>query len=176
MADKVIVCETPDALAEKVAQEFTALVEETLKTKERMTIALAGGLTPKLFYARLAEEPYRSRLPWDKLRIFWGDERCVPKDHPESNYGMAFDTLLSRVPIASAYVTRIKGEEPPPVAAKEYETQLRTVFAGRPWPELWSMRRKVLKSAVLTWPGMGPFSRVGCSPMLCGRCRLSGSR
>jgi 6-phosphogluconolactonase len=134
MAEPVIVTETPEALATRVSEDFTALVESTLAVQNRMTVALAGGMTPKMFYAQLAAEPYRSRIPWEKLWFFWGDERCVPKDHPESNFRMAYETLLSRVPVPAAHVLRIKGEEPPPVAARDYEKEMRALFANQEWP------------------------------------------
>src|SRR2546425_1185565 len=124
MADNVIVCDTPEALAERVAADFAALVQEVLAKQDRFTLALAGGQTPKLFYARLAKEPYRSSIPWAKIWVFWGDERCVPKDHPDSNFRMAAESLLQYVPIPPQHVFRMQGEDPPPLAAKEYEKEM----------------------------------------------------
>jgi len=137
MADKmtVIVSETPEALADRVAADFAALVKETLSSRDRFTVALSGGVTPKGLYTRLASEPYRSSIPWNKLWIFWGDERCVPKDHPDSNYRMTEEALLRYVPVASDHVFRMHGEDPPPQAAREYEKILRRVFGvDEPWP------------------------------------------
>ena len=134
MADALIVSETPEALADRVAADFLALVRDVLKTRERFTVALAGGATPKLFYARLAAEPYKSSIPWSKLWVFWGDERCVPKEHPDSNYRMANEALLQYVPLTSAHVFRMKGEDPPPSAARDYEKNMRSVFGEAAWP------------------------------------------
>jgi 6-phosphogluconolactonase len=136
MADAIIVSETPEAQAERIAKDFTTLVSVTLEKQERFTLALAGGQTPKMFYTRLAAEPYRSAIAWEKIWFFWGDERCVPKEHPESNYGMAFEARLSRVPVSSAHVYRFRGEDPPPLAASEYEKKLREVFRETDWPVL----------------------------------------
>ena len=88
MADNVIILESPEALAERVAADFSTLVTQTLISQDRFSVAMAGGQTPKQFYARLAKEPYKSSIPWDKIWFFWGDERCVPKEHPDSNFRM----------------------------------------------------------------------------------------
>src|SRR5262249_15134905 len=121
LADPIIVNETPEPLAERVAADFAALVTDVLQRQERFTVALAGGQTPKLFYQRLAKEPYKSSIPWSRLWIFWGDERCVPKEHPDSNFRMASEALLQYVPVAPAHVFRMRGEDPPPSAARDYE-------------------------------------------------------
>jgi len=135
MADDVIVLETPEALADRVAADFAALVKTALAAQERFSIALAGGQTPKQFYARLAKEPYQSSIPWEKLWFFWGDERCVPKEHPDSNFKMAAESLLQFVPIPPAHVLRMHGEDPPPQAARDYEKTMRQFFRDSGfWP------------------------------------------
>ncbi|HVO32269.1 MAG TPA: 6-phosphogluconolactonase, partial [Elusimicrobiota bacterium] len=136
MAD-VIVSETPEALAARVAADFASLVAGVLERQPRFTVALAGGSTPKLFYQRLAKEPYRSSVPWSKMWFFFGDERCVPKDHPDSNFRMASETLLQYVPVNSNHVHRMRGEDPPPVAARDYENTMRGIFgSASEWPAL----------------------------------------
>ena len=135
MADDIIVSETPEALAEKVAADFAQLVNDTLTRQPRFTVALAGGQTPQLFYSRLAKEPYRSSIPWPKIWFFWGDERCVPKEHPESNFKMAAETLLNFVPVPSSHVFRMRGEDPPPIAARDYQQILRDTFGSKEWPD-----------------------------------------
>ena len=136
MNPTVIVCETPDALAERAASDFSKLATEALASSRRLTVALAGGSTPKAFFARLTEEPFRSVVDWTKLWLFWGDERCVPPDHPDSNYGMAHRALLEKLPAPPTHVYRIHGEDPPPQAARDYEKTLRDVFgASVDWPE-----------------------------------------
>jgi len=101
----------------------------------RFTVALAGGQTPRSFYACLAKEPYRTSVPWAKVWVFWGDERCVPKEHPESNFKMAAESLLNFVPIPSSHVFRMRGEDPPPIAARDYQQILKNTFGDAPWPE-----------------------------------------
>src|SRR5882724_7075431 len=128
MAEHVICSDTPEALAERVAEDFAKLVNETLASQDRFSIALAGGQTPKQFYERLAKDPYKSSIPWAKLWFFWGDERCVPKEHADSNFRMAAEALLQYVPVPPSHVLRMHGEDPPPQAAAEYEKEMRRFF------------------------------------------------
>ncbi len=122
--------------------DFLALIQSQVSASgtipgwpSRFRIALSGGATPKLFYQRLTQSPYREQIPWDKLWFFWGDERTVPKEHPDSNFGMADSALLSKVPVRSGQVFRIRGEEAPPQSAREYEAILRNHFGSRDeWP------------------------------------------
>jgi 6-phosphogluconolactonase len=78
----------------------------------------------------LAEEPYREQMPWDAHHLFWGDERCVPPDNPGSNYRLAYEALLSRVPIPPDHVHRVLGELEPQAAARAYERTLADFFCG----------------------------------------------
>lgn len=87
-------------------------------------VALSGGNTPRALYAKLSEEPLRARVPWDRLDVFFGDERCVPTDSSESNYRMAADALLSRVPVRPERVHRVQTEMPPEEAARRYAREL----------------------------------------------------
>src|ERR1700690_2563496 len=107
MADDVIIADTPDALAERLAEDFSKLVNTTLASQERFSVALAGGQTPKQFYARLAKEPFKSSIPWEKIWFFWGDERCVPKEHPDSNFRMVSEALLQYVAVQPAHLLRM---------------------------------------------------------------------
>lgn len=95
-----------------------------------VSLALSGGLTPQSLYELLASPEFSARVPWPELEIFWTDERCLPPDHPDSNYGMAQRLLLSKVPIAAANVHRIHGELDPARAARDYEAQLRRLGRG----------------------------------------------
>jgi len=120
------------AAAERVAADLTAAVEgRQASQRGTASLALAGGSTPRPLYERLAGEPYRSAVPWERLQVFWGDERCVPPDHPASNYRMAREALLDHVPVAASRVHRLRGELPPPEAARLYAAQLEAVL-GRP--------------------------------------------
>jgi 6-phosphogluconolactonase len=78
----------------------------------------------------LAEEPYRTQIPWAQVHLFWGDERCVPADDPDSNYRLASETLIERVPIPPANVHRVRGELEPGAAARAYERDLHDFFCG----------------------------------------------
>jgi 6-phosphogluconolactonase len=123
---KIIICSGPEQAAELGATRVAALLADAAAVRGRARIALAGGRTPEALYRLLAEPPHRDRIPWDAVEVFWGDERCVPPDHAESNYRMAHAALLSRVPIPQTHVHRMAGEaEEPTRAADEYEATLR---------------------------------------------------
>jgi len=129
LAREVLVASDPIALAEAAAERVAALAEAVVERAGRFAVALAGGSTPKGLYARLAGEPYRSRVPWRRVHVFWGDERCVPPAHSDSNFGMAAETLLQHVPIPPAQIHRMRGEDPDSDrAAAEYERCLRAAF------------------------------------------------
>jgi 6-phosphogluconolactonase len=102
--------------------------------QERFSLVLAGGNTPRRVYELLASESFRERVAWDRVDIFFGDERCVPPDHPDSNYLMAYQALLSQVPISAEQVRRIRGEAEPDEAARLYEGELRKYFVNAMWP------------------------------------------
>ena len=125
----------PDAvrLAEAAAERVARLAAEAVARDGRFTVALAGGSTPMGLYTLLATEPYRGRLPWRHAEVFWGDERCVGPEHPESNYRMAAETLLRHVPIPSGQIHRLRGEDPDPArAAADYERLLQKAFRVPP--------------------------------------------
>lgn len=109
---------------------IVSLAERTIASRNRFTFALSGGSTPKELYGLLASSPYREEIAWHAVHLFWADERCVPPDHPESNYKMARETLLSGVPVPDRNIHRIRGEEDPCTAAREYENDLRTFFGS----------------------------------------------
>ena len=114
----------------RAAAEFTCrLAKENVEKRGAFTIALSGGNTPRPLYEALARPPFDTRMPWRDIHLFWGDERCVPSDHPDSNFAMAFRTLISRIPIPSQNVHRIPAEiAPPEEAAEAYEELLRGFF------------------------------------------------
>ncbi len=120
----------PQQLFEIAAKNFCQITEDALSRTRRMTVALAGGSTPKALYTLLATDPYRTMVDWSKIHVFWGDERHVPPDHQDSNYRMAHESLLSQVPIVASHVYRIQGEWPhASEAAQDYEDTLRKVFS-----------------------------------------------
>src|SRR5262245_23504323 len=123
----------PDAAAVQrvAAEEFTAATSAAVQARGGAFVALSGGSTPRGLHVLLADprEPFRARVPWTRLHVFWGDERTVPPDHAESNYRMAYDTLLGHVPVPPAHIHRIPGEDPDPArAAERYARELRQVF------------------------------------------------
>lgn len=118
----------PPALFQAAAAEFASRAIVSVKAGARFTVALSGGSTPKSFFSLLAKND-RDRLPWDKMFFFWGDERHVPPDHPDSNYRMAFEALLSKVPVPDGNVFRIPAENPDAnQGAAAYEQTLRAFF------------------------------------------------
>ena len=120
------------ALAEEAAREVVSAFGGGA-ARGRGTIALSGGSTPRRLYARLAAEPWRGRVAWERLEFFFGDERHVPPDDPQSNYRMAREELFDRVPVPAANVHRIRAEDPDPArAARGYEEEIRRVFALSP--------------------------------------------
>jgi len=128
----VTIVPDPDALAEAAARLTADVAARAIAVRGRFMWALAGGDTPRPTYARLALSPFRERVDWRRTWVFFGDERAVPPDHTGSNYRMAQETLLSRVPIPAAQVLRIRGEaEDPEVAAAEYARVLSQAFGTR---------------------------------------------
>ena len=116
------------ALHEAAAERFVRIVTSSIQHNGRCSVALAGGATPNGLYALLASKPFRSRVPWHAVHVFWGDERCVPPDDPRSNYRAAYELLLAHVPVLPANIHRIEGEREPSEAAARYETSLRAHF------------------------------------------------
>src|SRR5437773_2575911 len=118
-----------DAIACEAANRVVEIAEASIELHNRFSIALSGGSTPKKLYELLASTEFRDQIDWTKVEIFFGDERCVPPDHPESNYRMAREALLSKVPIPGDNVYRMCGEIDPEEAAKEYGLLLKEKFA-----------------------------------------------
>jgi 6-phosphogluconolactonase len=118
------------AIAKRAAQEFVQAAGAAVSARGSFNVALAGGSTPKALYGLLVNDPaLRSQVPWDKTHLFFGDERHVPPDHPDSNFRMASEAMISKSPLKREQVTRIKGEYPDAdQAALEYEKALRDYF------------------------------------------------
>jgi 6-phosphogluconolactonase len=129
------------------AERIVKLASEAIEARGRCLIALSGGSTPKPLYELLATAPYAKRIDWARVHLFWGDERCVPPDHAESNYRMTRKALLDHVPIPAANVHRVRGEDEPHQAAEAYERLLREFFGSEDRPA---------RSFDLVLLGMGP--------------------
>ena len=108
------------------AERFALAADRAIAATGKFAVSLAGGSTPERLYRLLATEPYRSRIGWPRVQVFWGDERCVPPDHAASNYGMSRRALLDSVALLPENIHRIRGEDPPHAAADAYEANLRS--------------------------------------------------
>ncbi|MBI4469195.1 MAG: 6-phosphogluconolactonase [Acidobacteria bacterium] len=120
------------------ARIFAERIEHAISTRGQFTVALSGGTTPKGLYHTLATAPYRSAIPWPSVHLFWGDERCRPPTHPESNYQMVKEALLVRIKVPAENIHRIPAElEYPQIAADSYEQLLRThpLLGGKSFPK-----------------------------------------
>ncbi|MBX5450055.1 6-phosphogluconolactonase [Thermogemmatispora sp.] len=130
MQQQIAIYPDAESLSQEAARLVTRLAQEAIVTRGRFTLALAGGSTPRKLYSLLASEPYRSQIDWTRVEIFWSDERCVPPDHPESNYRMAHEVMLSKLPIPAANIHRMPAEQTDHQAAAEsYSAELRRVFS-----------------------------------------------
>ncbi len=118
-----------DSLAHAAAEHIVHLAAEAVAARGQVTIGLPGGSTPRTLFALLADSPWAKRIDWARVHVFWGDERCVPPDHPDSNYRLAHETLLRHVPVSTEQIHRIPAELLPAEAARAYERTLRDFFA-----------------------------------------------
>ena len=134
MKPEIRVFADASAVARAAASEFIRLLEIAVTEHGYCTVALAGGSTPRSLYSLVADDDSLShKLPWDKLQFFWGDERHVPPDHKDSNYRMAFESMLSKVPVLTGNIHRIGSEESDAQkAADAYERDLRSFFELEP--------------------------------------------
>ena len=128
-----LVYETSAEIAEAAARDFAARAEEAIHERGRFAVALAGGSTPKATYEALARD-HAEDIDWARVHVFFGDERTVPPDHEDSNYRMAHEALLSRVPVGGVHCMR--GESPPAEAAATYEEELQRFFGAGGSPSL----------------------------------------
>lgn len=126
LANRAVLADAP-AVARHAA-EF--IVDETAQTSGRFALCLSGGSTPKLLYELLAAPEFRNRMPWARMHLFWGDERCVPHDHADSNYRMTREAMLDHLPIPPENVHAVPDDGTPADAAQRYDRTLRT-FYGR---------------------------------------------
>ena len=120
---KIEIIADAEAMSRAAAELLIEHIAESLHTQEVHSIALSGGATPRRLYALLADDrDLRRQIPWERIHFFWGDERHVPPDHPDSNYRMADTALLSKVPVPKANIHRIPAENPDAAkAAADYD-------------------------------------------------------
>lgn len=118
------VFDDPAQVARALADLFVERARAALDVRGRFCVSLAGGTTPKATYALLAAPPYASSLDWNAVQFYFGDERCVPPDHEQSNYRMVNEALFAPLGIGGEQVHRMRGEDDPPRAADAYRADL----------------------------------------------------
>ena len=124
-----------DTLSQQAAQYVVRIASESIADRGRFTIALSGGTTPRKLYGLLGSEPYSSQIDWKLAHIFWGDERCMPPDNPDSNYSMAKEVLLSKIPIPALQVHRMPADQPDREAASyAYTIEMQRTFGTNGMP------------------------------------------
>jgi 6-phosphogluconolactonase len=139
----------PSAVAVAAADRFVAVARQSIEERGSFRVALSGGSTPKRIYPLLIAEPRVGAVDWSRVEFFWGDERAVPPDHPESNFGVAYQMLLAALPnVRPEAIHRMPAEAPNlDAAALAYEAELRLAFGARgDEPPVFD----------LIWLGMGP--------------------
>jgi 6-phosphogluconolactonase len=150
---KVIDVQDSGQLAQKALKLFIDSARKAISKKNVFHLAISGGKTPRKFYQLLGQDKESINLPWDKIHLFWVDERCVSPSSPDSNYKLAADTFLKAVPIPEQNIHRISGEKDDySVAVKEYDKVLKKVFALKPGQ---------LPKFDLMILGMGPDGHIG---------------
>jgi len=123
----VHICRNPDDLSRKVAQRWLEVSEQANRSRGHFHVALSGGSTPQLLYRQLASPAFIEMIAWHTTHVYFGDERCVPPNHPDSNYRMAHEALLRHVPIPHIQVHRIEAEQDDPeLCASRYAQCLKT--------------------------------------------------
>ena len=124
-----------DTLSQQAAQYVVRTASESIAARGRFTIALSGGTTPRKLYTLLGSEPYNSQIDWQQVHIFWGDERCVPPDNPDSNYYMAQEVLLSKISIPALQVHRMPADQPGRDATSQsYTAEMQSAFGTQGIP------------------------------------------
>lgn len=122
------------SLSQKGAEIFIREAKKALNANQKFNVTLSGGSTPRKLYELLAKPPYLLSISWEGVHFFWGDERCVQPNHPESNYRMFREAFLSRVSLPRENIHRIRAEMQPEKAASEYENELKKFFGQPEFP------------------------------------------
>lgn len=161
---RILVYPDAAALFESAANHVAVSIEQSVAGQGRCALALSGGSTPRELYRRLAAAPHCARIQWDRVHLFWGDERAVPPDHPDSGYRMAHEALISKVPVPPSNVHRMMGEAADlEAAAAEYERTLRDLFFPSHGLENQDTRQRSGVGAFLRFPRF-PLILLGLGP------------
>jgi 6-phosphogluconolactonase len=118
----------PSAVARAAAEYIVDTCSQGTRDQGVAYLALAGGSTPVAAYTLLSQPGYASRIEWDRLQVFWSDERLVPPDHADSNYRLVEQALLRNIPIPTENIHRMRGELAQTEAAQDYENEMRTIL------------------------------------------------
>ncbi len=132
MKPKLHIFDSASALSGAAADRFMEMSISAEKTNSIITVALSGGSTPRFLFKALARESRRNMIPWQYVHLFWGDERCVPPDHPDSNFRLAQDILLSEISIPEENIHRIKGEANPEDETRRYAEEIQRIVPCGP--------------------------------------------
>lgn len=139
-------------MADGAARHFVKVAVDAVEKRGFFSVALSGGSSPPLVYARLLEEDLRKQVPWDKIHYFIGDERCVPDDSPENNFNVARQQLLTKINARPENLHPIVGQDKDPAeAARRYEEEIKKFFASHG-----PMADDTIPQFDLIWLGMGP--------------------
>ncbi len=114
-------------------EHFIAASKRAIKDHDAFFVALSGGSTPKAIFEHLSSPPYDQMIQWNKVHLFWSDERACPPDNPESNYHMAMQAGLSKMPIPPAHIHRMRAEDHIEANALSYEKTIQATLKGRPF-------------------------------------------
>lgn len=137
MDKHIRVFSTLDELYQAAADQYAKVIKQAVHSRGEAYVALSGGGTPQRLYQLLAQPPYQTSIPWDVIHFYWGDERCVPPEHPESNFGLVKKTLLDHVSVRQYNIHRICGELTPDNAAEDYLRKLaKNGTADQLWPQM----------------------------------------
>lgn len=126
------VFDTPSDVAAALADTFLATARDAIANRGSFAVSLAGGTTPKAAYALLAQSPRASAIDWNAVQVYFGDERCVPPDHEQSNFKMANDAFMRALALPSAHIHRMHGEDDPAKAAQAYREDILASLGAQP--------------------------------------------
>lgn len=122
---------TLEASSRRCASHLVEKAGEAIRDRGCFSLVLSGGSTPGSLYALLTKEPYRAAVDWRRTHVFWGDERCLPPDHTDSNYRLARESLLDHIPVPPEQVHPMPGDVEPEEGARQYEAIIRDFFCSR---------------------------------------------